>query len=141
LVVHRRMPEPDGLRKPEAWLRAIAVRVVHEHYRWRRIRSVRAWLIEHSWAARSVEERTPERAAVAHETLAHVRRVLQRMSTKLRDTLVLVEFEDLDLREAAELLGIPVNTVRSRRGLARAEFRRLWKQIDGAKAAGVHDDE
>lgn len=131
VVVHRRLAETPDLRDPSAWLRAVSVRVVHEHYRWRKIRRVHQWIVEHSWAGRSVDEWTPEGAAAAQEQLHVVRRVLQRMSSKLRDTLVLLELEELEASEVAEILGIPLNTVRSRRSLARIEFRKLWRQATG----------
>ncbi len=134
-VAHRRLHEVGNVVTPQAWLRAIAVRVVHAHYRWKKVRRVHAWLVERTWAARSTDEQTPERATLADEALEKVQMVLQQMSSKLRDTLVLVELEELDPRDAAETLGIPLNTLRSRRALARAEFRRLWKAIDANKDA------
>ena len=115
------------LENPRAWLTAIAVRVAHEHYRKRRVRRLKAWVVEHSWAARATDESTPEREALRSEASTRVRDVLERMSEKLRDALVLVELEELGTREAAEILSIPHNTLRSRQRLARAEFERLWR--------------
>jgi RNA polymerase sigma-70 factor (ECF subfamily) len=138
VVAHQRMAEAGRLESPEAWLHAITVRVVHQHYRWRKVRRVHAWLVERTWAARSTDERTPERSAADSEALGRVQWVLGRMTAKLRDALVLVEIEELCPREAAQALGIPVNTVRSRRALARAEFRRLWQQY--APARTTHDE-
>jgi RNA polymerase sigma factor (sigma-70 family) len=120
--------ELEKLENPRAWLTAIAVRVAHEHYRRRRVRRLKAWLVELSWAARAEDEATPERAALQTETSTLVRSVLERMSEKLRDALVLVELEELGTREAAEVLAIPHNTLRSRQRLARAEFERLWRE-------------
>jgi RNA polymerase sigma-70 factor (ECF subfamily) len=116
-----------AIENSSAWLSAIAVRVVHEHYRWRRVRRLKAWLVERSWAGRAVDERTPERDALEDETAARVRAVLARMSPKLRDALVLVDLDEREPREAAQILGIPHNTLRSRQRLARAEFERLWR--------------
>jgi len=48
------------------------------------------------------------------------------MSNKLRDALVLLDIEGVPPHEAAQLLGVPRNTVRSRHILAREEFKRLW---------------
>jgi len=115
------------IQNPRAWLSAIAVRVAHEHYRWRRVRRVRAWLVEHSWAGRAVDDQTPEVGALENETAVRVRQVLGGMSEKLRDTLVLVELDELDPREVAEILAIPYNTLRSRQRLAKVEFERLWR--------------
>lgn len=115
------------IENPRAWLTAIAVRIAHEHYRRRRVRRLKAWVVEHSWAARATDEVTPEREALKTEASTRVRDVLERMSEKLRDALVLVELEELGTREAAEILAIPHNTLRSRQRLARAEFERLWR--------------
>lgn len=115
---------------PHSWLRAIVLRVVHEHYRFLRVRRLKAWLVEHSWAARAIDERTPEIGTLEDEMRARVRGVLERMSTKLRDTLVLVELEELDPQEVAKILAISHNTLRSRRRLARAEFARLWTSLE-----------
>lgn len=122
---HRR--ELARLEHPRAWLAAITVRVVREHYRWRRVRRLKAWLVERSWAARGADDWTPEREALQNEASERVRAVLARMSAKLRDALVLCELEELGTREAAEILAVPQNTLRSRQRLARAEFLRLWR--------------
>jgi RNA polymerase sigma-70 factor, ECF subfamily len=126
MVVHGRSSELGSLERPDAWLRSITVRVVRHYYRWQRVRRAHAWVVRHSWAGRGIDERTPEQTLVSDESLERLRAVLEQMSPKLRDTLVLVEIEELLPREAAEVLGVPLNTVRSRRALARAEFRRLW---------------
>jgi RNA polymerase sigma-70 factor (ECF subfamily) len=128
-VALRHKQSLDELTAPRSWLRAIVVRIVHDHYRFLRVRRLKAWLVEHSWAGRAVDERTPEAGTLENETRARVRAVLERMSTKLRDTLVLVELEELDPQEVAKLLVISHNTLRSRRRLARAEFARLWTSL------------
>jgi RNA polymerase sigma factor (sigma-70 family) len=129
VVAYRHGAELGGIRSPEAWLREIAVRVVHQHFRWWRVRRA-ARFLEQTWAGRVVDERSPEREVMAGEALARVRAVLRGMSEKLRDVLVLVDLEGLSPREAAQVLGVPVNTVRSRRALGRDQFRRLWERLE-----------
>jgi len=46
---------------------------------------------------------------------------------------VLLDIEGLSSREAAQLLGISHNTVRSRHNLARDEFKRLWLDAQSRK--------
>ena len=128
LVAYDHSAELAGIHSPGAWLREIAVRVVHQHFRWWRVRRA-ARLLEQTWAGRAVDELDPEREVMAGEALTRVRAVLHRMSEKLRDVLVLVDLEGLSPREAAQTLGVPVNTVRSRRALGREQFRRLWERI------------
>lgn len=121
------------LKKPHAWLAAIAVRVAHEHYRWRRVRRLKTWFVESSWAGRGTDEVTPEREALRSEAATRVRSVLGQMSKKLRDALVLVELEGLGTEEAAEILAIPPNTLRSRQRLAKESFERLWLAAEERK--------
>ena len=126
MVALRQASEPDRLRQPSAWLRAVALRVVHEHFRWWRVRRAATWLVEQSWAGRTRCDVNPERDLLATESLQQVRGVLYRMSEKLRDALVLLDIEGVSPREAAALLGVPHNTMRSRHNHARQEFKRLW---------------
>lgn len=126
IVVYRQLEAGEAIDRPEAYLRAIALRVVREHFRWWRVRKAAQWLVELSWAGRSEDELTPERHALSTESFRRVQSVLYRMSQKLRETIVLLEMEDLSPREASELLNVPMNTLRSRRALAREEFKRLW---------------
>ena len=126
-VALARRDELAQLENPRAWLCAVAARVVREHYRWRKVRRLRAWLVEHSWAGRAIHEGTPEASALSSEASERVHRVLEAMSTKLRDALVLTDLAELGTREAAEILAIPHNTLRSRHRLAREQFLRLWQ--------------
>jgi RNA polymerase sigma-70 factor, ECF subfamily len=135
LVAYRRCGDAEALESPEAFLRGVAVRVIHEHFRWWKVRRAKSWLVEHSWAGREEDEVDPERELLAGESLAQVREVLHRMSGKLRDAFVLLDVEGISTSEAAELLNVPVNTLRSRHGLAREEFKRLWSRMQLRHAA------
>jgi len=127
IVALRRGDVAHSIEQPSAWLRAVALHVVHEHFRWWRVRRAGSWLVEQTWAGRKEDDMSPEREALASESLKRVRCVLHRMSGKLRDAFVLLDIEGLSSREAAQLLGISPNTMRSRHNLARDEFKRLWQ--------------
>jgi DNA-directed RNA polymerase specialized sigma24 family protein len=124
--VYRRLENGEVIERPEAYVRGIALRIVREHFRWWRVRKTAHWLVQLSWAGRSEDELTPERHALSAESFDQVQRVLYRMSQKLREAIVLLDMQDLSPREASELLDVPMNTLRSRRALAREEFKRLW---------------
>jgi RNA polymerase sigma-70 factor, ECF subfamily len=128
VVAHRRIHDVDEVRNVGAWLRAIVLRVVAEHRRWQRVRRLKQWVLRTSAEVERAAASTPERDAAAREAQALAASLLARMSPKLRDVLVLLELEQLELAETAETLGIPLNTVRSRRRLARAQFQRLWAE-------------
>ena len=133
VVALRRSDVAQAIEQPSAWLRAVALHVIHEHFRWWRVRRAGSWLVEQTWAGRQQDDMSPERQALAGESLQRVRCVLHRMSGKLRDAFVLLDVEGLSSREAAQLLGISHNTMRSRHNLAREEFKRLWQGTQSSK--------
>jgi RNA polymerase sigma-70 factor (ECF subfamily) len=63
-----------------------------------------------------------------------VEALLDRLSPQMRAALILRELEGLEYEEIAQVLAIPVGTVRSRLHAARAQFRALWT------AASEEDD-
>jgi RNA polymerase sigma-70 factor (ECF subfamily) len=79
----------------------------------------------------SVDPRSdPERVAVRHEQTAALRGAIGTLSQKLRTALVLHDVEGLSQEEVAQMLSIPVGTVKSRVSRARTELRhRLSGQL------------
>jgi len=59
------------------------------------------------------------------ETIARVRQALRKLRRSEREVFALCVWERLDSASAAEALGIPVGTVRSRLSRARAKLRRM----------------
>jgi len=112
---------------PHAWLRAITLRVVSEHHRFWRLRRVKRWMLELAAGLRSTAD-TPEDQVGASEQQERVAEIVAQMSPKLREVIVLCDLEELEAAEVAPILGIPQNTVRSRRLLAREQFARLWSR-------------
>ncbi|MBK9033475.1 MAG: sigma-70 family RNA polymerase sigma factor [Myxococcales bacterium] len=129
LRVHALLAHTPEVVHPLAWLRAITVRVVSEHHRFWRLRRMKRWVVE--GAALLARVATPAEHFATHQAQDQVADVLTRMSPKLRAVLVLAELEELAPSEVAAILGIPVNTVRSRRTLARAQFTELWQRRHG----------
>jgi RNA polymerase sigma-70 factor (ECF subfamily) len=131
VIAFRRIHEVEEVHEPAAWLRGIVVRVVAQHRRWRRVREAKRWILRDLPAAAPPPVIAPDAGAAAAQEMEDVRQVLARLSSKLRDVLVLCDIEDCAPREAAALLGIPVNTVRSRRRLAREKFSAIWRETFG----------
>jgi RNA polymerase sigma factor (sigma-70 family) len=103
------------LREPAAlygWARQIAVREAIRVAR-RDSRSTPAELTE-----------VP--AAGDPQLAADIRDVLTRLSPEHRAVLTLRDVEGLDEHAAADLLGIPIGTVKSRLHRARDSFRKAW---------------
>ncbi len=55
-----------------------------------------------------------------------IEKLLVKLPLELRTTLVLREIEQLSYEEVAEVMNVPVGTVRSRLHAARERFRALW---------------
>lgn len=73
--------------------------------------------------ADSRPETRPAHAIELAERQAIVNRALQELSEEFRTVIVLKEIEDLPYEEIAEIVGIPIGTVRSRIHRARSELR------------------
>ncbi len=80
---------------------------------------------------------TPEEMLATKILREHLERALDALPDVFRITIVLVEVEGHTYPEAAELLGVPIGTVRSRLSRARALLQRsLWEQARDAGLLG-----
>ena len=131
LRVHELLEHTLEVVYPLAWLRAITMRVVSEHHRFWRLRQLKRWLVEMT-VRETPQGSSPDESVNATQDQQRVAAVLAQMSPKLRDVLVLCDLEELDAAEVATILGIPKNTVRSRRLLARDQFARMWSRHYGS---------
>ena len=79
-----------------------------------------------------LEERTLPTQAMSNPDMEKrlvVEQVLNSLSAPMRAALVLREMEGLEYAEIAQVLNIPVGTVRSRLNTAREQFRQRWAAI------------
>jgi len=60
-----------------------------------------------------------------------IEKLLAQLPADLRTTLVLREMEQLSYEEVAEVMHVPIGTVRSRLHTARERFRKLWLEALG----------
>lgn len=60
-----------------------------------------------------------------------IEKLLAQLPADLRATLVLREIEQLSYEEVAEVMRVPIGTVRSRLHSARERFRKLWIEAVG----------
>ena len=70
----------------------------------------------------------PEREALRREMAENIRCAVSSLSEKLRLTFILSEYQGLKYAEVAEILGIPLGTVKSRMAAAEKELRRKLKR-------------
>lgn len=118
MTVHRRLPEFSGRSSPKTWIYSIAHLTAHNHRR----KSQR----QHH------EPLQPDLATVAPEPSEHiahaqatdfVKDFVAHLPDEKRGVFVLCVLEELSAPDAAQILGIKLNTVYSRLRLVRAEFR------------------
>lgn len=69
----------------------------------------------------------PDEAALNLETRQAVERIVKEMPESLRVVLLLSYFNELPYKEIAEMLNVPLGTVKSRLHAAVKEFARQWK--------------
>jgi RNA polymerase sigma-70 factor (ECF subfamily) len=82
---------------------------------------------EHAQPSRALERDDDERV---------LQEALNRLTPEHRTVLVLKELEDRKYEEIAEILQVPIGTVRSRLHRARLELRDILHTVDGIRAAG-----
>lgn len=119
LVVLNRM---GSIREPDrfpSWLFGITRRVLARH---RRQAWVRKWV---PGVLPEAPDRTvgPQARAELSETSRRVQEALEQMPEAQREVLVLCDLEERTDAEVADLLDLPLGTVKSRLRLARARFR------------------
>jgi RNA polymerase sigma-70 factor (ECF subfamily) len=70
---------------------------------------------------------TPEDEVSAEETAQQVRQIIAEMPENLRGILILAYFEQFSYKHMAEILSIPIGTVKSRLHTAVVYFMKKWK--------------
>ena len=69
----------------------------------------------------------PEEEISKEETAQRVRQIISEMPENLRGILILAYFEQFSYKHMAEILGIPIGTVKSRLHTAVVHFMKKWK--------------
>jgi RNA polymerase sigma-70 factor, ECF subfamily len=67
------------------------------------------------------------------ETADRVRKVIGTMPDSLREILVLAYFEQFSYKQMADILGIPIGTVKSRLHTAVVQFTRKWQAANRSR--------
>lgn len=71
----------------------------------------------------------PEETLVTTEQAEIIDRMLNRLPVSFQQVLRLIDLEGLGYREAAEVLGLPLGTIKSRLARARLKMCHLYKQF------------
>lgn len=80
-------------------------------------------------------EEQPDELAAEQEGAESVRRALAQLTEPMRQVINLVYYQGLKYREAAEVLSVPVGTVKSRMHAAIARLADIWKKQSAAHRA------
>ncbi|WP_067177742.1 sigma-70 family RNA polymerase sigma factor [Microtetraspora niveoalba] len=123
------LPGFAGRASARTWLRAIARRVVVDRIRSAAARPVIADVPD--W--RTAAERSRSSGLPAPEDAVALAALLAEVPRDRRDAFVLTQIMGLPYAEAAELMGCPVGTVRSR--VARARGQLATSLLDAERAA------
>ncbi len=79
------------------------------------------------------EDETPFNELDKSETAQKVRDVVAKMPDNLRQILILAYFNKFSYKQMAEILSIPIGTVKSRLHTAVGTFAKMWKSSVGEK--------
>jgi RNA polymerase sigma-70 factor (ECF subfamily) len=120
----------DGRSSPRTWLFAVIRRTAQERRR-------RQWLRGHlfdRWRASQPEAATasdPEGGAIVAESNQALLQALAELSTRQRELLHLVFYQDLTVEEAASVLSVSVGTARTHFERGKRQLRKLLAQPGG----------
>lgn len=129
LAAYRNLEQFEGRSSFATWLRRIAYNLAVDRQRKQRVS--RTYLAQTRPAEHSTDSNdNPARLAIEHETRECVWAGLQRLSIEQRNILLMREMQGLDYAEIAEVLNVPVGTVRSRLHRARCELKEILLAID-----------
>jgi RNA polymerase sigma-70 factor, ECF subfamily len=132
LVLHRRRHEFRGESSLYTWVYGVLLRVASDHRRSRRRASrIFDWWSQPSPEVISSKEPSPFDHYEQRAAAALLQSVLDELPTDVRDAFVLVELEELELAEAALVLGLRLSTCISR---LRKGHRLFNAALDRARA-------
>lgn len=131
LVVHRRWGEFEGRSSLTTWIFGILLNVVQGYRRAGRRHAARLERARCSSAVLQTTGDCPAAAAERREATERLHAVLSKLSEDQRTLLVLVELEQLPIVQVAPLLGVNINTCRSRLRQARRAFAVVLARYQG----------
>lgn len=130
LAVWRQAGTFRGEARVRSWMIAIARRQARDRLRRGQLRVVEDTVL----AGQPSSEAGPERVALERAGVKEVSRAIQTLGRAHREVLGLVFAADLTIPEVAEILAVPVGTVKSRLATARAALCRALGE-EGTKGA------
>ncbi len=128
LVVFRRWHEVAGGCSVKNWVYGIVLRVAHDYRRSARRHAARIRRIgEEGWLTRTPDD--PESELERREATELLHALLDKLSEQERAILVLVDLEQVPVRETPELMGLSLATCQRRLYRARKAFNRAVQRV------------
>jgi RNA polymerase sigma-70 factor, ECF subfamily len=131
LKAYRALDKTDAELNVNAWLHRIASNACMDVLRRRQRLRWLPWEGAKHERASSQREDDPEDTLLGDETQRSVTRVLQAMSARNRQAMVLREYEGLSCEDIGEIMGVSRSAVKSILFRGREEFRKLYVQLEG----------
>ena len=133
LVLHRRWSDFQRQSSVRTWIYGILLRVASDHTR--RARRERArWSSEEAPELESPGD-SPDQLYQQREAALLLRLALAQLEDKERQILVLIDLEERSVVEAADALGINLNTAYSRLRRARQSFEKALRAAQAKREA------
>jgi len=128
ITAWRRRHDLDPQSNVRSWLYRVAIN--HVRHQRRSAGRLSSFLDRYTWLRRSEDgAQTALRSLERQDQSRMIQACVLQLSVKQREVFVLYELEEIDGKEVAEVLEIPINTVWSRLRLARKRFRELWIEL------------
>jgi RNA polymerase sigma-70 factor (ECF subfamily) len=146
LSAHRHIATFDGRSQMATWITSIVINAVRMQIR-RRSRRPTLPLDQESNDSNSCLNEwavdpgpSPEQSLLQRELQALASRLVARLPPAQREALQL-RGQDLSIKQAAELLGIPEGTLKARLARARADLHHRFRKLTGATRSRIPDAE
>jgi RNA polymerase sigma-70 factor, ECF subfamily len=134
LAAFRNLRGFRGEAKVSSWLHRIAVNQCISRQRRSKVRSELALEDEQETNANSFAtsiDRSPAHVTEGRQQTVAVRRAVNSLPLELRQVVVMKEFEELTFREIADVLDLPLSTVKSRLYTALKQLQMRLQKFEG----------
>ena len=133
LSAYRNLSKFRGEAKFSSWIYRIALNICNTKLR---SRTRGAISLEEQWEATGFElaaETDDLSGSIQQEQITrHVRRALQGLPAEMRQVIIMKEYEGLKFAEIADILGIPISTVKTRMYTGLTELRKRLEHLRAA---------
>ena len=136
IVAHRRFEDFEGRSSVKTWLYGIVLRVAKDYRRARTRRAHRAEAFAAVLSVSSTSARTPAEDAQRREANRVLHAALAELAEPQREIFVLIELEELSVKEAAAVLHVTVRSCQRRLRAAHAAFQKKVDQYVRAEGQG-----